>query len=160
MSKFLEKLPKITLWCLFGISVVIGVLFFVGGSSVVEINGNPWDEPVFTDLLIKWAYVLFGLAALVWVYSLIRFDQSVVVKRRGGVTILDILVISAAVFGIAYACGSAAEVPIFGYEGTDNVGFWARYTDACVLSAYIMAGAAIVSVFVSVIYSFISKKIK
>ena len=41
MSKFLEKLPKIILWCLFGISVVIGVLFFVGGSSVVEINGNP-----------------------------------------------------------------------------------------------------------------------
>lgn len=157
MSKFLEKLPKITLWGLLALSVVAYLLFWVGGGADVEINGNVWNEPRFTDTLLNWAYVLFGLAALVLAYSLIRFDQSILVKKKkDGVTILDIIVASFIVFVIAWFCGSADYIEIVGYEGTDNVGFWSQFTDACIIASYILLGLACLSVVATLFF----KKIK
>lgn len=157
MSKFLEKLPKIMLWGLLAISAVICLLFWVGGGTDVEINGNMWNEPRFTDTLLNWAYVLIGLTGLIWVYSLVRFDQTVLVKKKkDDLTILDILVVSLIVFGVAWLCGSADYINIIGYDGTQNVGTWAKFTDACIISCYILLAIACISVVVSLFF----KKIK
>lgn len=152
MSKILDKLPKIALYSLLAISVIMGVMFAtIGFGNTIELHGDVFDAPQFTDGLLIWAYVLFALALVILVYSLVRFDQSVAIKRNKGVTILDIIVISVALFGICYALGSANELTIVGYEGTDNVGFWARYTDACIYSAYAMVVVTILSVLAAII---------
>src|SRR5574344_169187 len=71
MSKFLNKLPNIALWTLFAASIVIALLFYMGGGEEVEINGNPWNQPYFTDALLDWSYILFGLACLITIVAVV-----------------------------------------------------------------------------------------
>ncbi len=143
MSKFLEKLPKIVMWALFSVSVVIGVLFFVGGGEEVDINGNMWNQPHFTDALLNWSYILFGIACLVGIYSLIRFDKSIFFKKKkDSLTIFDVIFFSLIVFVVAWFCGSDAYINIIGYEGNQNVGFWSQFTDACIIASSILFAVA------------------
>ncbi|HPW96691.1 MAG TPA: hypothetical protein PK557_06995, partial [Paludibacteraceae bacterium] len=65
MLQFINKISKISLWVLFAISMVIGVLFFVGGSTQIDIAGNMWNSPKFTDALIYWAYTLCILTVVI-----------------------------------------------------------------------------------------------
>ncbi len=147
MSKFLDKLPKITLYTLLAISVVIGVLFFVGGGEEVDINGNLWNQPHFTDALLNWAYILFGLGCLVALYSLIRFDKSILFKKKkDSLTIFDVIFSGLIVMVIAWFCGNGDYIEIIGYEGTQNVGFWCHFTDACIIASYILFVIALISV--------------
>lgn len=66
----IDKISKITLWSLMGISVVIFILFFLVGFA------TPWEEnpkqydPQFTDALIIWSMVL---SAATFVIMLVSF---------------------------------------------------------------------------------------
>ena len=66
----IDKISKITLWSLMGISVVIFILFFLVGFA------TPWEEnpkqydPQFTDALIIWSMVL---SAATFVMMLVSF---------------------------------------------------------------------------------------
>jgi hypothetical protein len=53
--------------------------------------------------------------------------------------------------------GSDAKVDIIGYEGTENVGFMARLTDAIMYLTYILTGATIVTLVFGAVYSKIKK---
>lgn len=57
----LEKLPRISLYVLMAITVVIGCMFYFGG--YVDESAE-YMEPTFTNALIIWMYVLVGIAAV------------------------------------------------------------------------------------------------
>ena len=154
MSKFLNKLPNLSLWILFAISIVVSVLFWVGGSEQVEINGNPWDQPFFTDALLDWTYILFGLTILITLAVTIKqFIDTFRVNAKKGWTSLSVIAAFLAVFVISWFLGSSETINIIGYEGTDNSGFWAQFTDMCVFSMYILSAATVLTIIGTLVYS-------
>jgi len=154
MSKFLNKLPKLSLWVLFAVSIVISLLFWVGGSEQVEINGNPWDQPFFTDALLDWAYILFGLAILITlVVTVKQFIEMFKISAKKGLTALAVILAFAAVFVISWSLGSSETINIIGYDGTDNTGLWAQFADMCVYSMYILAIGTILTIIGTAVYS-------
>lgn len=154
MSKLLEKLPNIAMLALFAVSVVIAVLFWIGPSYEVVINGNPWDEPKFTNALVYWVYILCGLAVVITLCAAaIGFVKTFVASPKKGLVSLGVLLLFAAVFIVAWLMGSGETLNIIGYEGTDNQGFWARYSDMCCYTAYVLLAATICSIVVTYIYS-------
>ena len=66
MNKFIENLPKYTLWALFAISLVVSGIFIFGGSMEVEGNaGEMLSTFVHTNLFLNWTYILFALSIVV-----------------------------------------------------------------------------------------------
>lgn len=69
----IEKVSKITLWVLMGISVVIFILFFFVGFS------TPWEEqpkmsnPQFTDVLLWWNIALCIATAVLMLVSFFMY---------------------------------------------------------------------------------------
>lgn len=154
MDKIMKNLPKITLYALLIVSVIISVMFWVGGSSDVVINGETWNEPTYTGLYLNWAYVLAAIAlCLTIIIAIVRFMLNFVANPKKGLSTLLVLLVFAGVFVIAWAMGSDARLDIIGYDGTDNEGVMARYSDMCLYAAYILAGGTIVSLIVTAIYA-------
>lgn len=155
MLNKLNLITKITLWVLFAVSIVVGALVFVGGDATpLEVGGESLWQPKFTDALIYWTYVLLALSLLITVVlSLMQFVQSFIANPKKGAKTLCILVAFVAVFVISWFVGSAEEITIVGYEGTDNMGFWAQFTDMCIYSIYILASGTVLALLGSVIYS-------
>ena len=60
-----EKISKITLWVLIGISLVVLALFLlVGYNTPYEENPTKMVDPQMTDLLIIWTYILIIATAV------------------------------------------------------------------------------------------------
>lgn len=154
MNSFMNKLPQYTLYALLVISLVFTVMFWAGGGTTVEINGELWDEPTYTGLYLDWAYILCGIAVvLILIISIWKFIASFIANPKKGVATLVVLLLFAAVFVVSWSLGSDAKLEIIGYEGTDNEGVMARYSDMCLYAAYTLAGATVLSMLVTSIYS-------
>ncbi len=155
MSNKLNLITKITLWALLAITIVVGGLFFFGGDGVpYEVGGDAMWNPLFTDTLIYWMYVLIALALCITIgLSLMQFVQSFIANPKKGAKSLSILIAFAAVFVISWFMGSADEIEIIGYEGTNNVGFWAQFTDMCIYSIYILAAGTVLALVGTIAYS-------
>ena len=66
-----EKISKITLWVLIGITIVVMALFLlVGYDNKYEENPN-FNDPQLTDLLIVWTYILIGAACVATIGAVI-----------------------------------------------------------------------------------------
>lgn len=66
-----EKISKITLWVLIGISLVVMALFLlIGYDTPYEENPN-FNDPQMTDLLIIWTYILIAVTAIATVAAVI-----------------------------------------------------------------------------------------
>lgn len=154
MNKLMNKLPQIAMYTLLVLSLVFTAMFWLGGGSDVEINGETWNEPTYSGLYLNWAYILCGIAvALILIISIWKFVTSFIANPKKGVMTLVVLVIFAAVFVISWYLGSDAKLDIIGYEGTDNQGVMARYSDMCLFTAYALAAAAVLSMLVTSLYS-------
>ena len=155
MSNKLDLITKITLWVLFAVSVVVGLLIFVGGDGTpLEVGGESLWQPLFTETLMYWGYALVALALLITLgLSLVQFVQTFINNPRKGIKSLSIIVIFVAVFIVSWFVGSGEQVTIVGYEGTDNQGFWAQFTDMCIYSIYILAGGTVLALLGSALYS-------
>lgn len=154
MNKFLNLLPKLSLWLLAAISVVITIVFFVGGGNEVEINGETWNAPTYTDLFINWAYVLGAIAIVLTLgFAIVSFVKTFINEPKKAIKTLVILVVFAAIFFISWSLGSEEKLDIIGYEGTDNQGVMARFSDMCIYTAYILFAGTILSMLITFIVS-------
>ncbi len=64
----MKKISSIVLWVSIAISVVLAIMFFVGGDEPATLStGGETTTPVWTDQLMYWVYaiVLIGVALLV-----------------------------------------------------------------------------------------------
>ncbi len=150
-----KLIPKIALWTLLLLGIVVIALFFLGGSSgSLEVAGDFLDVPRHSDLFLGWIYILLGLAVLITLCVLVvklgsdfKFNPKSAIRSLcvvGGAVVLCI---------ICWMMGSPEELHIIGYEGTDNVGFWAQLADAVMYLVYILFTATIATVIVGAIIS-------
>lgn len=159
MKKNLDLIPRIALWVLMLIGIIVAVMFYVGGSNgSLEVAGDFLDIPVFTDLMLNWVYILLGLVilatlvAVCWAFALgFQADKKAALKKLGIICIFVLVLV------IAWILGSPAELPILGYEGTDNVGNWAKMADATMYSVYILLAGTIIAIIWGAIYTRVKK---
>ncbi len=155
MSNKLDLITKITQGALFAITLVMAGLFFFGGDDTpYEVGGDAMWNPLFTDALIYWVYILLALIlTITLVLTLVNFVQSFRDNPKGGVKSLCVMVAFVAVFVISWFLGSGDKIDIVGYEGAHNVGFWAQFTDMCIYSIYILGAGVVLALVGSLIYS-------
>ena len=63
----MKSIPKISLLSLAVLSVIVGVLFYVGGDSTDSIQSGAKSLPIpnYTNTLMFWAYILLLISVLI-----------------------------------------------------------------------------------------------
>lgn len=157
MNSIINKLPKIALYVLMGVTVLLGILFFVGGESTTTYNNIEYSEPALTNALMIWVYILAFLAVgITLAFVIVRFVMDAVKAPKSAVRPLAVLVGAILLFGICYALGNGTPLNLPGYDGADNVPSWLKATDMFLYVVYIL----LIVAFVSIVYSGVSKLIK
>ena len=145
-----QKYAKIFKLCLVAL-LVVSVIVLVWGSM----KGFEANYGAATNVLLYWAYIVLGIALaaviLVGLYIRATTDPKSLVK-------IGIAVVGAAVlFGIAYLLASGA--PAVGYSGAKLPSATElKMTDTILNLAYIVGGAAILSIIAGEVLMSIRKK--
>lgn len=63
------------------------------------------------------------------------------------------LIIFVLIFVVAWSLGSAEKISIIGYEGTENEGFWAQFTDMVIYASYTLFAAVVLAIFGARVYT-------
>lgn len=148
MAKLSYKISYYVLYALFAAILVVIGLFFFGGDAQGEavltgVDPEMW-QPAYTDAMLYLNYALFAIAAIAAIISFVYF---MLCNPKASAGSLYVLAGSIIVLAISWFMGSAEKVEIFGYEGTDNVGFWAQATDMFIYSIYALFVIAVVAIF-------------
>ena len=93
-----ERISQRILYVLIGVISLVFVLFFSVGFYTPFAGDPSFNAPLFTDVLLIFMWILFGLAVLTMVVSLIRTARTMSVKQRV-VNGIPTYKISIAVFG-------------------------------------------------------------
>ncbi len=159
------KISRISRWTLYAMSVVTVVLiglFFLAGNvqpeqQYAELVGLV--EPVFTDALLYWVYILLGITLLsVFVFSIFGFVNNLRYNRKKAINSLITLVVFAVLLIIAYSIGDGTPLNILGYEGPDNVKGMLKLTDMWLYSIYILMALTILAMLFSPLIKRIGKR--
>lgn len=154
----MKSIPKISLLVLAILSVLIGIIFYVGGTSgSLEAGTDSFDIPAYTDFLLIWSYVLVILSVvLALALVVLNFISKMKNKATSSMKPLIAIGVLGIVLLITFLIGSKEAVQIIGYEGTDNVGFWAQFSDMCLYSIYTLT----IGAFLTIIAVNVFKQIK
>lgn len=155
MSKLIEKISGLTILLLGLVSVILVALIYVGGNAEsLTIGEDVLTVPKFTEPLIFWCYFLIALTiGITLVLTLIGFVKTMIASPAAGFKALIPIAIFVVLFVVAWSLGSSEKVSIIGYEGTDNVGFWAQFTDMIIYAIYALFIAVIATIAGSAIYT-------
>ena len=136
----MNKIFKITGWVLGLLGIVFGVLAFVNGGASI-------------DLLLRYTYVLFIAAVVIWIGLSIfisgRNNPKNLLKAAGVVVGVAALVI------LAYVLSSGAPALNVKTQPTTQ---WLKLTDTMLLLTYVLGGAAIVAIIVGAVRDAINNK--
>lgn len=138
MSKLIGNISKFTILVLGIISVILVALIYFGGNAESLVVGeDSLTVPKFTDTLIYWCYILIALTICITLgFSLFGFVKKLIESPKDGVKSLAVIAIFVILFVVAWMIGSPEKISIIGYEGTDNFGFWAQFTDMIIYATY------------------------
>ena len=138
MSKLIEKISRITILLLGLVSAVLVVLIYVGGNAEsLTVGGDTLTVPKFTEPLLFWCYLLIALTiGITLILTLVGFVKKLIENPAAGLKSLIPMAIFVVVFLAAWFLGSSDKVSIIGYEGTENEGSWAQFTDMIIYAIY------------------------
>lgn len=160
MNNTYKLIPKIVLWLLILAGIGVVGLFFFGGDLAEghEVAGDILPIPTYSDVLLYLTYALVALVILVtFGFVLVKYGASFKTDVKGALKTLGVVVAAVVLCWLCWHMGSDAKVDIIGYEGTENVGFMARLTDAIMYLTYILTGATVVTLVFGAVYSKIKK---
>ena len=147
MNQKYAKIFKILLWVLMILSV--GVL--VWGS----LTGFEANDGAATNVLLGWAYIVLGIALAAVVC--VGLYVTAVTNPKGLIKIGVVIVAAAVLFGLCYVLASGA--PAVGYSGaTLPSATELKMTDTILNLAYLVGGAAILSIIVGEVLMTIRNK--
>lgn len=136
----MNKIFKITGWVLGLLGIVFGILAFVNGGSAI-------------DLLLRYSYVLFIAAVVIWIGLSIfisgRNNPKNLLKAAAVVVGIAVLVI------LAYVLSSGDPALNVKAQPTTQ---WLKLTDTMLLLTYVLGGAAIVAIIVGAVRDAINNK--
>ncbi len=138
MSKLIERITGISVLLLGLISVVLVALIYFGGTTTpLMVGEESLEVPKFTDTLLYWTYLLLFLTLGITVlFSLLNFFKKLAANPAAALKSLIPIVVFILIFVVGWLIGSEEKISILGYEGTDNEGFWARFTDMIIYAIY------------------------
>lgn len=150
-----KLLPKVVLWVLLIVGVIMSVMFYVGGSAgTYEVAGDFLDIPRFSDLFLAWNYILLGIVILVTLgVVLTEFAKNCKYDKKKAIASLCVVVGFVALICLCWFLGSPEKVNIIGYEGTDNEGVMAQLSDAIIYLCYILVSGTLLSMLFGLIYT-------
>ena len=136
----MNKIFKITGWVLGLLGIVFGILAFVNGGSAI-------------DLLLRYTYVLFIAAVVIWIGLAIfiagRNNPKNLLKAAGVVVGVAALVV------LAYVLSAGAPALNVKTQPTPQ---WLKLTDTMLLLVYVLGGAAILAIIVGAVRDAINNK--
>jgi hypothetical protein len=158
MSKIVERISGISVLLLGLISVFLVILIYVGGNAdSIMVGEDALTVPKFTDPLLYWSYFLLALAlGITLLLTIVGFVKNLIENPAAAIKQLIPLILFVVIFVISWLFGSAEKISIIGYEGTDNQGFWAQFTDMLIFSIY----ALFIGLGLTIVGSGIYRKIK
>ena len=134
------KIRKISSWTLLIssiISVIVLVMFYTGG--VVD-PAAEMKEPIYTELLLNWTYVLFfATIACTVLMALWQFVGALKHDAKSALMSLGVVILFVAMLGITYSMGDAT--PLTGLNADSqvyNTAGWLKITDMWIYSTYIL----------------------
>ncbi len=158
MSKIVERISGISVLLLGLISVFLVILMYVGGNAdSIMVGEDALTVPKFTDPLLYWSYFLLVLTlGITLLLTIVGFVKNLIENPVAAIKQLIPLILFVVVFVISWLLGSAEKISIIGYEGTDNQGFWAQFSDMLIFSIY----ALFIGLGLTIVGSGIYRKIK
>lgn len=136
----MNKVFKITGWVLGLLGIVLGILAFFNGGTAI-------------DLLLRYTYVLFIAAVVIWIGLSIfiagRNNPKHLLKAAGVVVGVAALVV------LAYVLSSGAPALNVKTQPTPQ---WLKLTDTMLLLTYVLGGAAIIAIIVGAVRDAINNK--
>lgn len=146
---------KIANYLLYGLLIIsvgfIGWFFF--GGYVPGTQGTPAAEPLATDEILMWAFILLIIAAAAsLIFPLVFF----IMNPKNTVRALVVLGIIAILVVVSYSLASDQTLNLVNYSGPDNVPKTLKRADTGLILTYILAGIAILSI----LYTEIAKLFK
>ncbi len=152
MSGKYIKIINYILYALLGISIILVLLFYLG-NIVPGTGGTSMEEPVITETLLRWAYVMaVGAAGITVGFSIFNMIINPKGLKQGLFVLVGIIIL----FGAAYLLASDELLSIETYEGTQNEPITLKWTGTGLYATYILAAGAVLSI----LYSEISKYFK
>lgn len=140
------KISGIILYTIVAISVVIFGMFFFGNVETETVPGL--EAPVYTNLLMIFMYILFGIAfvitgaaAISSFYSEFKKSPAEAVKSIAGIVGFALILV------ISWYMGDGTALFIRGYEGSENVPFWLKWTDMILYTSYILFVITVLCIF-------------
>ena len=113
MQKITKILNILTI-VMFVITVVLLGLFYFGG----ELPNSQYSNPVYTEQLIWWSYILFAVAIIAAViFPIIRLFTRPKEAMKSFIALAGIVILVL----IAYSMSDGTIMEIPGYSGSDNV---------------------------------------
>ena len=136
----MNKVFKITGWVLGLLGIVLGILAFFNGGSAI-------------DLLLRYTYVLFIAAVVIWIGLSIfisgKNNPKNLIKAAGVVVGIAVLVV------LAYVLPAGAPALNVKTQPTPQ---WLKLTDTMLLLTYVLGGAAIIAIIVGAVRDAINNK--
>lgn len=147
-----EKISNMTLLGTVGVSLVVFLVYLLGGSNPYDANPE-FDEPVFTELFIYLMYALVAgtIGCCIWsVFHGLKAGNGGGNENRvpaGKVSLITWgLLIASLVIGLVLGLG---ETDFRAADGTVTEAGWVTLVDMSMVSMYILAAALIVLVVIS-----------
>ena len=133
------------------VTLAVISLFLFGGQVAPEQKlVADMSQPVFTDIMLYWAYILLAVTVVVLLlFAVLGFFHGLKTNPKGTLGGLLMLVAMVAILGISYVLGSGELLNIPGYDGSDNNPATLKMTDMWIYTMYIMLGLSIISILVS-----------
>ncbi|MBQ2025771.1 MAG: hypothetical protein II215_04795 [Paludibacteraceae bacterium] len=149
----LKNLSRIVLYVLCAITIVITLLFFLGGD--VDPNAD-YVEPVYTNAMINLMYACFFLTALLAVVSAVwQFVIKLQSNKSSAIKTVVSIALTVLVLVIGYFTSSGESITLLGSGEVVDEGT-IRMVDMMISTIYVMMGAG----FLLMILGPLAKKIK
>ena len=136
----LNKLSSIVLYILFAATVVVSLLFYLGG--YVDPNAE-YVEPVYTNSLMLLMYAFVAIAAvIVLVTQTIQFVKKAISEPKTAIKSILGIALLVVILVVTYFVSDGKQVEVLGVEPISET--WIRLVDMQLYSAYILVGIALV----------------
>lgn len=154
MYKLIQRISTLTVLLLGSVSVVLVALIYFGGNAEsLSVGEDLLTVPKFTDPLLYWCYVLIVLTiCITLLFSLLKFIKGFIDSPSSGLKSLIVIAVFVILFVTAWFLGSSEKIAIIGYEGTENEGFWAQFTDMLIYVSYALFIGIAATIFGTGIY--------
>jgi len=158
MSKIVERISGISVLLLGLVSVLLVILIYVGGNAEsIMVGEDGRTVRKLRDPLLYWSYFLLILTlGITLMLTIVGFAKKLIDNPASAIKTLVPLIIFVLVFVISWFLGSAEKISIIGYEGTENEGFWAQFSDMLIFSTY----ALFIGLILTILGSGVYKKLK